>query len=1796
MKNLKVQAVAVSLVVLLSNCLFAYSIETNFWKERKKSQNPVVASLPSNIFSPTSLPAINNGTLAHALHNELPARFGKIGKYTPQLLTVLKSIPSEDGSIRKIAIPSDAQSNKIVIHIQDVHLNEEAQHNIGDVVRKLIQKNQVSLVGLEGTFKLLDFSGFQTYPNREAVRKVTDYLLKINKISGPVHALMNLNSKFPEVFGVDDYRDYNSNVEAYRLSQPLQISQLDNLKKLKDKLAKKKISIFSSDLLAFDQQVERFRAGKALLPEYLGVLMAGQAKKSPNLESFVEALTMESKFDFKKVEAERTVMIQRLAAKQNPAQTASLLNFTISFRAGEITPADFYQFLQQLCQKAGLPLSNYPAMQNYVRYVLLCDKIDFEDVMAQVGNLERDGYIRRSKSPEETALIAESRSQYLVGQLLNFALTPEEWNEYKSLNSQTMRTGPKNILSGLQHFEDFYLCAERRDAKLAQNLLHQMAARDGHVAVLVTGGFHSHGIRQKLLQAGITTIEFTPKLTKIDASAGSNYLSVFTQAKTPLENFLKGEKLFLSIDPDAGEPAARMAVPAIDSASDHLSAKMTKVRFQALCPASSGASATQAGDVVTAKMAVPLKLLRGVKGLQIKIVFDRLGQIRWMKVGLWIGVPSAIFLWLRSQGFSFLVFSQISLFCIGAAFVLLFFFQFLKWLIVRPRRLILGSLISLVLLMPLAQQALSQVRSLDSLYPHPTDVFVDRRDLGAGELRARALMETLEKMDASDTKALEQTRKQIEECDFDDLSFSFRYYFLNRFEHDYRKIGKLILPVLQRRLKLQTRDAKDAAELLGIIGDRKAVPDLIEALKNNYCSEAAAAALGNIGDASAAPALVQAYLKSPYERNVIMNALEILGTGATPYLVKEYASISDPKNPASAENIKREFIWMMKESPDPLAVPTLLTALKDESDHVRETAIKALGTIGDASAKKALRKIVDDEILYQQKSWFRELASSALLEIEKASPVRTLIEKAEKDPSIRPGAIQTLAKLGDKRALSFLIKIAKGDEACRVEAIRALRGFSTPEVDTLLTELLRSQDPKIVKEAAIAVGTMKMVSAVPALVELLDGQKGAQYVAAEALGNIGATIPIPYRHPKVLWGWLDSTQEKLIIPALVSALRKEHFAGRQPIFSALEKLNWNPRDDEERALYSLCARRFDELWHFGPDATSVLVEFLNDETAKASDGEIASVIDALGSFKDLRAVPILSKFSRAEKAALRTKAQEALDRIWSDKSEKFHRVAEQVRKGFLGPNVDISNPTTNPSEAPSTEKKEGPAADTKKASAQGQIRLDDERYLSENLALKIARLSEARKDGVDAWETPLLSVVANKEKFGEQNHRLAVTSLLKIAESTQNMRTLLSLMAKDPSSATAVTELQQKLSSETLLGMTENANKASDAEAQVVCERLLEKIDKPALENWKNAHHNKGMMQTRVEIGLSVLGAIILALITLKWLRSRKISNKIIKPMILAFVLLLPFSLLKPALADVSPATQTSSVNNQNGVMDSHQAVRAEVVLARSMAVAFVQTLKGEGKDTAAQNHAVAAESVIQVLDTITLNLGANAAFHPLSLEQIRQATDETFDTDLFQNELSRDLQRLGDLHLSRSMLLAVARKVTSVAVAKKDFRIQLTELTDGDLSVLPLQDGASGSNEFNLKLGMTLIDAHVGTPNRRCVLVTGDEEMAKALEKYARDKKANAFVERGFVFHNEFILLTELNRILRRGRHYAGASRVCLFLREGIEPEAGTSRSVLESLLGRAMVQYLNEKMEIVRHQSISLLSAFESVIESGA
>lgn len=241
--------------------------------------------------------------------------------------------------------------------------------------------------------------------------------------------------------------------------------------------------------------------------------------------------------------------------------------------------------------------------------------------------------------------------------------------------------------------------------------------------------------------------------------------------------------------------------------------------------------------------------------------------------------------------------------------------------------------------------------------------------------------------------------------------------------------GALTVSEAIRELRAaDVRVRRRAADCLGMMGEQKAIPELMEALQDEDepVRLNAAYALGAIGE-SAVPALIGAMREDSEDlRRHAGYALSAMGEPAVPALI-EATRDADGRVRAAAVDALGD-IGM----PLPGVVSALTRVLSDEYDWARRHAADALGTIGPGAreAVPALIKTLRDEKVY-----VRINAATALARIgpEAEESVQALTERLnDPDRYVRSFAAIALRQIGTPAAQEALLNFLMTSRWCPI--------------------------------------------------------------------------------------------------------------------------------------------------------------------------------------------------------------------------------------------------------------------------------------------------------------------------------------------------------------------------------------------------------------------------------------------------------------------------------------------------------------------------------------------------------------------------------------------------------------------------------------------------------------------------------------------------------------------------------------------------------------------------------------------
>lgn len=536
------KAVSASLCVVLcaTQVAFAHQAESNFWAERGRARvnPPKLAS--------SALPA--HRSLSSTLLAAQPVTWGHSSASIPKIFLPLDHVVPGRVIDAKPGRPT-------VLHIQDVHRNAEAQAHISGAVMELVSRSTISALALEGAFGEVEVAPYFSAGSSSARQAAAAGLLAHNEIGGAMHAMLSLDGPLPRVLGVDDATHHRANVAAFRQASAKRADAAGRIESLARAVDVQKPAIYNTALLAFDRVASGYHLGQTNFEEYLRALVSEPdflPRTHVQVARFWDALSLEKALDFDRVENERAQLLAALSSKLSSSDLRGLTDTALAYRAGRLSHARLCEHISRLCRAHGVALSRFPMAERYVRYVLLADGVDGMALFSETRAIEKSTYARLAQTPAERALVENSRFYALARQLIDFSLTPESWSDYK----ETPR--PAVVENLLLAFETFYVEAQARDAAMAQRLL-DIGAGSMAPIVLVTGGFHSRGVQQRLIEKGWGVISMTPILTRVDADKGSAYLNVFLREKTPLERLFPDERLFLSEELDTPPQRIMMA-------------------------------------------------------------------------------------------------------------------------------------------------------------------------------------------------------------------------------------------------------------------------------------------------------------------------------------------------------------------------------------------------------------------------------------------------------------------------------------------------------------------------------------------------------------------------------------------------------------------------------------------------------------------------------------------------------------------------------------------------------------------------------------------------------------------------------------------------------------------------------------------------------------------------------------------------------------------------------------------------------------------------------------------------------------------------------------------------------------------------------------------------------------------------------------------------------------------------------------------------------------------------------------
>ncbi|MBN1587634.1 MAG: hypothetical protein JW937_09465, partial [Candidatus Omnitrophica bacterium] len=253
------------------------------------------------------------------------------------------------------------KTDRLVVHIQDLHTHAEAQRNSASLIQSLVENHDLALICVEGAMGYVDPSVLAACADADLRRCLSDVLLDAGEITGEEYLAFTERPSML-IWGVEDPDLYFRNGLLYQINLLLQPGIDPVLAEMEQALSALKSAYFSRALQDLDARRTAFEAGDFPLEDYLkllntraretGVLVQGADSPYPNLSRLLEASAYEAELDSETLKKELQQFLQKatvvLSEASNQAFLQRLLAASVEFREGRISALDYYSRLLEL--------------------------------------------------------------------------------------------------------------------------------------------------------------------------------------------------------------------------------------------------------------------------------------------------------------------------------------------------------------------------------------------------------------------------------------------------------------------------------------------------------------------------------------------------------------------------------------------------------------------------------------------------------------------------------------------------------------------------------------------------------------------------------------------------------------------------------------------------------------------------------------------------------------------------------------------------------------------------------------------------------------------------------------------------------------------------------------------------------------------------------------------------------------------------------------------------------------------------------------------------------------------------------------------------------------------------------------------------------------------------------------------------------------------------------------------------------------------------------------------------------
>ncbi|MBI4430812.1 MAG: hypothetical protein HY587_03760 [Candidatus Omnitrophica bacterium] len=467
------------------------------------------------------------------------------------------AIPETMAEIRDgqaMILPED---KPVIFLIEDAHNQFHAQQSIEKLLHFLSENHGVETIFLEGGLPNRISPDLLRFFNDETLNmKIGERLLREGEIGGAELFLLK-SGRGVTAYGIENPFLYKKNLRSFQnvyAAKQTASALLRHVERKLNTLVPRFRRPVLQKLLKVWVRLQRSRAYmegylemlKNLAEDHLDLNLSDPVNQNayPQLVRYsklreIEKNTSINADNNKAFKSERIALLNWLDENHFPKQIIETFQSLLENRSGNNAVRDIRGFLEAFYEQARrkkFDFAEYPAATATLGKLVIQQEIKALDFSRETNALTEQLFSRLTETGEEKKLLTLYTDFGILKSLLALELTKEAWGKVKERPNRFLpsafqrRLGDKfdtaragNQLDAL--FNEalrFYDLAGDRDTAIFENVSARLRQSGVQKSALVTGGFHTGGLKGLFEKRGIAVLEITPRITEVGPN--KNYL------------------------------------------------------------------------------------------------------------------------------------------------------------------------------------------------------------------------------------------------------------------------------------------------------------------------------------------------------------------------------------------------------------------------------------------------------------------------------------------------------------------------------------------------------------------------------------------------------------------------------------------------------------------------------------------------------------------------------------------------------------------------------------------------------------------------------------------------------------------------------------------------------------------------------------------------------------------------------------------------------------------------------------------------------------------------------------------------------------------------------------------------------------------------------------------------------------------------------------------------------------------------------------------------------------------------